>query len=188
MNEQAPGASEETGITPTPNRIPGSSAPKVQATTPESSRDLRASKSWNKVVVSLALVGSHVLCGLIGFAIAYSLSLRSKPDDLRSARTVCEGFLMGLDNNSLESAHRFTTKKLQQSLTPQNWSRGQGKLTWTINSESISEDRNEATFHGTWTFEHGVRQNFVVTVVKHHDRESGGGQWLVDGYSFSNPL
>jgi hypothetical protein len=188
MNEQAPGASEETGITPNPDRIPGSSAPNVQAATPASSRDLRASRSWKKVVVSLALVGSHVLCGLIGFAIAYSLSQTSKPDDLRSARTVCEGFLMGLDNNNLESAHRFTTRKLQQSLTPRNWSRGQGKLTWTINSESISEDRKQATFHGTWTFEHGARQNFVVTVVKHHDRESGSGQWLVDGYSFSNPL
>jgi hypothetical protein len=95
---------------------------------------------------------------------------------------------MALDNNSLESAHRFTTKKLQQSLTPQNWSRGQGKLTWVINSESMSEDRKQGTFKGTWTFEHGVRQNFVVTVIKHHDRDSGSEQWLVDGYSFSNPL
>ena len=150
--------------------------------------DLTAAKPRKKGLILLLLIGSHALCGLIGFGIAYALLPSSKPDDLRSARTVCEGFLMALDNNSLESAHRFTTKKLQQSLTPQNWSRGQGKLTWTINSEYMSEDRKEPTFKGSWTFASGVRQDFVVTVIKHHDTESGSGQWLVDGYSFGNPL
>src|SRR5262245_18585290 len=172
MNEQLPGPSKETGVSPQPKPTPTSPSP------------------GKKGLMALALVGSHILCGLIGFAIAYSLlpTSTSKPDDLRSARIVCEGFLMGLDNNSLEAAHRFTTKKLQQSLTPQNWSRGQGRLTWTVNLEAISENRGEATFKGTWTFEHRARQNFVVTVVKHRDRESASEQWLVDGYSFSNPL
>lgn len=102
---------------------------------------------------------------------------------LQYPRTVCEGFLGALDNNTPGWAEAFGTARLRERL--QGWNRGVGKVDWAIESEALSADTGEASFGGQWTFEHGVRQKFVVTLVRRKEKDSDQDRWLVDGFSFS---
>jgi hypothetical protein len=100
--------------------------------------------------------------------------------DLKQARLVAEGFLAAITRQNIDQLHGFCTPEQRKrigtiTLPP-------GKVSWSIETDSIGSNGREAAFKGHFDSSQG-KQQFVVLVIKFTD--AGQDRWLVDAFSVS---
>src|SRR5262245_49105400 len=148
MDAKSPIPSQETAVSadvsPSAPVQPGDV--EVKGTLPEKwGPNLRLPIRTPRWLIVVLLVGSHFLCGLVGFLLSGALP-RGSSVESRWAREVADHFLEAFVNENTTAAKAVSTKEYQKEIT--GISTTGGPLNWTITSHEVNERSGQGSCKG----------------------------------------
>jgi hypothetical protein len=107
--------------------------------------DLRLPTRRTKSLIVVLLVGSHLLCVLVGFLLSRTLPGGSSAES-KWAREVAEHFLEAFVNENTTAARTVSTREFQKEIKQLTTSGG--PLSWSITSHEFNERSGQGSFKG----------------------------------------
>ena len=179
MHPQSPIPVQETAISadapmPEPTQPGG---PQVAGASPDRRRpDLRLPTRRRKWLLVALLVGSHLLCGVIGFFLSWSLS----GTESKWPQEVAEHFLEAFVNENTLAAKAVSTREFQKAIT--GITTTGGPLTWSIISCEVNGRSGQASVKGFMVgrrADPGWRTRSFTLLMEKEE-----GRWRVSSFTF----